>query len=136
MTSAAQVIGVHAVIGCGVHPIRALTARPNNSSEGLREVKAIFGGARLACYFCQRETEKQGAGLEWDGLFFACNFDCAQPFSFPPPFVQSSDNTGSSPSSPPQSFGGLRGCPRSALRISRIILNRIESIVGVFFFFF
>lgn len=42
----------------------------NNSPEGPCEVKAIFGGTRLACYFCQQESGGEGAALEGAGLSF------------------------------------------------------------------
>lgn len=37
----------------------------------LCEVKAIFGGARLACYFCQQESEGEGAGLRGGRTYFS-----------------------------------------------------------------
>ncbi len=56
----------------------------NNSSESPCEVKAIFGGSRLASYFCQQESGGEGEGLEGPDFLF-CNLPPISLFSFPPP---------------------------------------------------
>ncbi len=56
----------------------------NNSLEGPCGVEAIFGGTRLACYFCQQESGGEGAGLEGPDFLF-CNLPPISLLSFPPP---------------------------------------------------
>lgn len=85
----------------------------NNSPEGPCEVKAIFGGARLACYFCQQERGGEGAGLEGPDFLF-CNLPPISLFSFPP-LLHSLPTTPADPSiTSRQGFRSL-GCTRTCL---------------------
>lgn len=64
-------------------PNGSQSVQGNNSPEGPCEVKAIFGGARLASYFCLQE-QRDGGRTSGAGLSL-CNLPAISLFSFPPP---------------------------------------------------
>lgn len=69
------------------HPAQGVKEGEGGGEQQSREsvcgVGAIFGGIRLACYFCQRESRAERSGgeaaaaaaaaQEGDGLFLFCN---------------------------------------------------------------
>ena len=71
-----------------VHPMRVCQLEKTIVLKGPCEVEAIFGGARLACYFCQQESRGVGAGLQGPD-FLSLSLLLARSlfslFLFPPP---------------------------------------------------